>query len=117
MTHASIAVKPVRHWENKHQFNKHFSVYFVEYFYFQQTFSFGDIGCDCVEDVDQDQEDRDEERHPPGDHVRGDEEGDPGDHNEHPGGEITRYDVVRHLPPVGVVEKVQLSKSSISQCF
>ena len=99
MTHASIAVKPVRHWENKHQFNKHFSVYFVEYFYFQQTFSFGDIGCDCVEDVDQDQEDRDEERHPPGDHVRGDEEGDPGDHNEHPGGEITRYDVVRHLPP------------------
>ena len=36
---------------------------------------------------------------PAGHHVRGDEEADPGDHDEHAGGEVARDDVVRHLPP------------------
>ena len=36
----------------------------------------------CVEDVDEHQEDGDEERHPAGDHVHRDEEGDPGHNDE-----------------------------------
>ena len=38
---------------------------------------------------------------PAGHHVRGDEEADPGDHDEHAGGEVARDDVVRHLPGGG----------------
>ena len=33
---------------------------------------FGGVGGDSVEDVDQHQEQRDQERHPAGDYVRGD---------------------------------------------
>ena len=36
---------------------------------------------------------------PAGHHVGGDEEADPGDHDEHAGGEVAGDDVVRHLPP------------------
>ena len=85
MTHASIAVKPVKLKEWKLQLQ------------FQQTFCFGDVCGDGVEDVDQDEEDGDQERHPPGDHVRGDQEWDPGHHDKHPGGEIASDDVMRHL--------------------
>ena len=86
MTHASIAVKPdTDKGRSKESFFKN------------KTFCFGDICGDGVEDVDQDEEDGDQERHPPGDHVRGDQERDPGHHDEHPGGEVTRDDVVRHL--------------------
>ena len=35
---------------------------------------------------------------PAGHHVGGDEEADPGDHDEHAGGEVAGDDVVRHLP-------------------
>ena len=41
---------------------------------FRQTFCFGDVCGDGVEDVDQHEEDGDKEGHPPGDHVRGDQE-------------------------------------------
>ena len=40
------------------------------------------VGGDAVEDVDQDEEERDEEGHPSGDHVRWDHEADPGDHDK-----------------------------------
>ena len=46
------------------------------------TFSFGGVGGDCVEDVDQDEEESDEERHPAGDDVGWDHETYPGDHNK-----------------------------------
>ena len=38
---------------------------------------------------------------PAGHHVGGDEEADPGDHDEHAGGEVAGDDVVRHLPDGG----------------
>ena len=38
-----------------------------------QTLSLGCVGGDVIEDVDQDQEQGDEERHPPRDYVHGDE--------------------------------------------
>ena len=41
------------------------------------TFGFGSVGGDCVEDVDEDEEERYEERHPAGDDVRGNHETDP----------------------------------------
>lgn len=64
---------------------------------FQQTLCFGDICGDGVEYVDQDKEYGDQERHPSRDHVRRDQERDPGHHDKHSGGEVTRDDVVRHL--------------------
>ena len=43
----------------------------------------GGVGGDGVEDVDEDEEEGDEERHPAGDDVHRDEEGNPGDnHNQ-----------------------------------
>ena len=51
------------------------------------------VGGDSVEDVDEDEEEGDEERHAAGDDVRGDEEGDPGDHDEEAGGEVVGDDV------------------------
>ena len=58
----------------------------------------GDVAGDAVKDVDEDEEDCDEDGHPPGDTLRGHEEADPGHDDEHPGGEIIGDDVVRHLP-------------------
>ena len=58
----------------------------------------GDVGGDGVEDVDQDEEHRDEHRHPAGDVIRRDEEADPGDADEHGGGEVVGDDVVVNLP-------------------
>ncbi len=46
------------------------------------TFRLGSVCCDAVEDVDQDEEEGDEERHPAGDHVGRHDEADPGDDNE-----------------------------------
>ena len=41
------------------------------------------VGCDCIEDVDKDEEEGDEEGHPARDDVHRDEEGNPGDnHNQ-----------------------------------
>ena len=40
------------------------------------------VGGDGVEDVDEDEEEGDEERHPAGDDVHRNEEGDPGDNHE-----------------------------------
>ena len=42
----------------------------------------GSVGCHGVEDVDQHQEQRDQERHPPRDNVHWNEERDPGDDNK-----------------------------------
>ena len=50
-------------WFNGKEFFQHFQR-------FQQTLCFGDICGDGVEDVDQDKEYGDQERHPPRDHVR-----------------------------------------------
>ena len=47
-----------------------------------QTLGLGRVGGDGVEDVDQDEEESDEERHPAGDDVRWDHETYPGDHNK-----------------------------------
>ena len=57
------------------------------------------VGVDVVEDVDEDEEESDEERHAARHDVGGDEEADPGDDDEHAGGEVACDDVVRHLPP------------------
>ena len=46
------------------------------------TFSFRCVSSDGVEDVDKDEKESDEERHPAGDHVGGDDETDPGHNNE-----------------------------------
>ena len=46
------------------------------------TFCLGRVGGDGVEDVDQDKEERDEERHPPGDDVRRNHEADPRHHHK-----------------------------------
>ena len=46
------------------------------------TFCLGRVGGDGVEDVDQDEEERDEERHPPGDDIRRNHEADPGHHHK-----------------------------------
>ena len=43
----------------------------------------GDVGGDGVEDVDEDEKYGNEYCHPAGDVVWGDEETDPGDHDEH----------------------------------
>ena len=91
MTHASIAVKPDKDRRDKESIFKSTN---------QQTFCFGDISGDGVEDVDQDEEDGDKQGHPSRDHIRGNQERDPGHHDKHPGGEVTRDDVVRHLQSV-----------------
>ena len=62
------------------------------------TLSFWCVCCDSVEDVDQDKEQSDEQSHPPGHNVGGNEEADPGGHDEHAAGEVPGDDVVRHLP-------------------
>ena len=59
----------------------------------------GDVAGDAVEDIDEDEEDCDEDGHPPGDALRGHEEADPGHDDEHPGGEVVGNDVVSHLSP------------------
>ena len=46
------------------------------------TFCLGCVGGDGVEDVDQDKEERDEKRHPPGDDVRRNHEADPRHHHK-----------------------------------
>ena len=40
------------------------------------------VGSDSVEGVDENQQERDEQCHPTGDGLRGDDEGDPGDNHE-----------------------------------
>ena len=62
-----------------------------------ETLCLGTVGVYIVEDVDQDKEEGDEERHPAGDNVRGDEEADPGDKDEETGGKIVRDDVRHHM--------------------
>ena len=57
----------------------------------------GDVAGDAVEDIDEDEEDCDEDGHPPGDALRGHEEADPGHDDEHPGGEVVGDDVEGHL--------------------
>ena len=59
----------------------------------------GYVGGDGVEDVDEDEEDGDEQRHPAGDDGRRHQEGDPGDDDEHARREVVRDDVVGDLPP------------------
>ena len=46
------------------------------------TLRLGSVGGDVVEDVDQHEEERDEESHPPGDDVRRNHEADPGHHHK-----------------------------------
>ena len=46
------------------------------------TLCLGSVGGDVVEDVDQHEEERDEERHPPGDDVRRNHEADPRHHHK-----------------------------------
>ena len=46
------------------------------------------VGCDCIEDVDKDEEEGDEEGHPAGDHVHRDEEGDPRHNDKQTWGEF-----------------------------
>ena len=48
-------------------------------------------------DVDEDEEERDQHRHPPGDHLGVDQEADPGDAHEEAGGEVVGDDVEAHL--------------------
>ena len=63
-----------------------------------QSLGLGGVGVDVIEDVDEDKEEGDEERHAAGDDVRGDEEGDPGDQDEEAGGEVVGDDVGHHVP-------------------
>ena len=51
------------------------------------TFSFRSVGGDGVEDVDEDEKESDQERHPPGNDVGGNHETDPGDDNKQACGE------------------------------
>ncbi len=46
------------------------------------TFRFGRVGGDAVEDVDEHEEERDEERHSAGDYVGRNHEADPRHHHE-----------------------------------
>ena len=48
----------------------------------KHTFHLWGVGGYGVEDVDEDEEEGDEERHPAGDDVHRDKEGDPGDNHE-----------------------------------
>ena len=57
----------------------------------------GGVGGDHVEDVGEHEEEGDEHRHPAGDNIRGDEETDPGDHNEEAGGEIVDDEVLQEV--------------------
>ena len=59
----------------------------------------GDIVSDAVKDVDQTEEDRDKNCHPARDALGRDKEGDPGDYDEHAGGEVVCDNVESHLPP------------------
>ena len=59
----------------------------------------GDVGGDGVEDVDEDQEHGDQQRHAPGHILRGDEEADPGHQHEHGGGQVPGDQVGGNLPP------------------
>ena len=58
----------------------------------------GRVVGDGVEDVDQHEEQRDEHGHPPGDHLRRDEEGGPGHHHEEPRGEVVHVQVLEVVP-------------------
>ena len=51
------------------------------------------VGRHRVEDVDEHEEQGDEQRHPPGNHVHGDEERDPGDDDEQSRGQVVGDDV------------------------
>ena len=55
------------------------------------------VDLDGVVDVYEDEEESDKHRHPARDHLRVDEEADPGDDNEEAGGEVVRDDVEAHL--------------------
>ena len=46
------------------------------------TFSLGSIRGDIVEDIDEDKEDCDEERHSPGNRIRGNNKTDPRNHHK-----------------------------------
>ena len=46
------------------------------------TFSFRSVSGDGVEDVDEDEKESDQERHPPGNNVGGNHETDPGHNNK-----------------------------------
>ena len=64
-----------------------------------ESLGLGDVGGDGVEDVDEDEEHGDEESHPAGHILRGDEEADPGHQHEHGRGQVPRDQVVGDLPP------------------
>ena len=55
------------------------------------------VCLDGVVDVDEDEEECDQHRHPPGDHLGVDQEADPGDAHEEAGGEVVGDDVKAHL--------------------
>ena len=62
-----------------------------------EALSFGWVGVDVVEDVDEDKEESDKQRHAPRDDVRGDEEWDPRDQDEEAGGKVIGDDVGHHM--------------------
>ena len=57
----------------------------------------GRIGCHDVKDVDEHEEEGDEHRHPAGDHLRGDEEADPGDHHEEARWQVVDVEILQHV--------------------
>ena len=69
-----------------------------ERFNCSESICFRDVAGDAVEDVDKHEEDCDEDCHSARDTLGGHEEADPGDDDEHAGGEVVCDDVVGHLP-------------------
>ena len=69
---------------------------------------------DHIEDVDQAEEDRYQETHPAGHHVRGNDEWGPGDDNEEAGGNIIHHDVFVILPTDVNIEPSQRQVSQLS---
>ena len=63
-----------------------------------ETIGSWNVAGDAIEDVDKDEEDSDEDGHPARNTLRRHEEADPGDNDEHTGGEVVGHNVVGHLP-------------------
>ena len=58
------------------------SIYVTYRQFYMDLFHLWGVGCDCIEDVDKDEEEGDEEGHPARDDVHGDEERDPGNNHK-----------------------------------
>ena len=62
-----------------------------------ESFGFGRVCVDVIEDVDEDKEDSDEDGHSTRNTLRRHQEADPRDYDEHTRGEVVGDDVVGHL--------------------